>query len=178
MFIFIWAPCHARLSLQRVIKMTATNCKCLLKCSLASLGQSVEMEGHVCPSCLYVFFLYFLKHFFSISRYWEHVCEFKGSGRECVRMFLNQGSGFYLYQLFIEPLSWGLDGKVPAQFIWAARGTPLFSHSVAVCQLFTISFQSVYNRNTQANLCQCVEFARNDHILLSAEASTQLQFTE
>lgn len=85
---------------------------------------------------------------------------------------------FYLYQLFIELLSRGLDGKMPAQFILAAQGAQLFSHSVAVCQLFAISFQSVYNRNTEPNLCLCVAFAWCDHILSSAVVSTQLQFTK
>lgn len=55
MFISVWAPWHAVPSLWRVIKMTSTNCKCLQKCSLASLGHLAEIKGHVCPSlCLSV----------------------------------------------------------------------------------------------------------------------------
>lgn len=87
--------------------MTSTNCKCLQKCSLASLGQSVEIKGHVCPSislfvcvsvCLLLLLFFFIfwvrctQYFFS-NRHWEHVNDRVGAGYP-VGIFFNQGSDF------------------------------------------------------------------------------------
>lgn len=157
MFIFIWAPCHAWFSLWKVIKMTPTNCKCLQKRSLASSGQSSEIKGHVCPSiCLFVcLFLVFIFSFFFSNRLWGtcHRIEYV----QCILwgIFFNQGSGFIYISSSLNHSGWDLDGKMPVQFILAAQGAQLFSHSVAEWQLLTISFQSVFNRNTRANLCLC-----------------------
>lgn len=147
MFIFIWAPCHARLSLWRVIKMTPTNCKCLQKCSLASLGQSVKIKGHAFPSiCLFVVAFLFFDSTFWVRSNVMFCCFFPVRGTDNMSACLGENLfkvrfRFYLYQLVIELLSWGLDGKMPLQFIPAARGAHLFSHCAAVCQLFTFLFK-------------------------------------
>lgn len=46
--------------------MTSTNCKCLQKCSLASLGRSAEIKGHVCPACCLFVYLFVVVSLFNI----------------------------------------------------------------------------------------------------------------
>ncbi len=89
--------------------MTSTNCKCLQKCSLASLGQSVEIKGHVCPSiclfvclfiCLFVVVFFFFLFLYSgsdahsVSSVTGTVSMNGGGAGHPVGIFFNQGSDF------------------------------------------------------------------------------------
>lgn len=132
MFIFISAPCHAWRSLRRVIKMTSANCKCLQKCSLASLGQSAKMKGHICPSlfvCLFVYLLVVVAFLFSIpgehtvfTQFWECFGE-KG------RYQASCGDFFPFFAAKVQILS-ALHSTTNLRFIWQSGCIIHFSWSV------------------------------------------------
>lgn len=77
--------------------MAPTNCKCLQKCSLASLGQSGEIKGNVCPSiCLFVCLSVYLLLYFFIFLGEIHTINMsmKRVRTDLVWIYLNQGSDF------------------------------------------------------------------------------------
>lgn len=74
--------------------MTSANCECLPKCSLASLGRSVEMKGHVCPSiCLFVYLFVCRRSCFFRSGAENMAVNRVGAGHPA-GIFFNQGSDF------------------------------------------------------------------------------------
>lgn len=148
MFIFIWAPCHTRLSLRRVIKITPTICKCLQKHSLTSPGQSAEIKGHVCPSfCLFVsrnfvlFFNFFKVICLSMNRYWKaELCWTRSESANYI--FTPKFKFFFFFQLF-QIFSLLLNHSVGNWLGNANMYSFRKNKVIAFCQLF---------KNTQANL--------------------------
>lgn len=91
--------------------MTPTNCKCLQKCSLASLGQSVKIKGHAFPSiCLFVVAFLFFDSTFWVRSNVMFCFVFPVRGTDNMSACLGENLfkvrfRFYLYQLVIELLS-------------------------------------------------------------------------
>lgn len=169
--------------------MTPTNCKCLQKCSLASLGQSLEIKGHVCPSiclfvCLFVYLFFFcflfselVSHHVSSVTGTENLSQNRIGAVHPMGNFFNHGSGFIYISSSLNHSVEVQVAKCLHYLFWLLRE---HSYSATVLQYdnFSLFLFKVFLIGAPRLIYAHVEFVWSDRVLSSTVVSTQLQFTK